>query len=172
MSTTIRPWTETDRQAVIDLILPIQQQEFGIDISLQDQPDLIDVPGTYHCGAGQFWVAVDADSQEIIGSIALIEGTPLPDGKRMGILRKMFVRQDHRGRSDKAQTSLADRLMATLLAHGKAQGLDLVVLGTTGVMRAAQQFYRRQGFDALSADDLPENFPRMSCDSMFFQKTF
>lgn len=76
---------------VIQLILPIQQQEFGVAVTLQDQPDLLDIPGVYQRKAGNFWVALDDD--RVIGSIALLD-----IGNARAALRKMFVRADWRGR--------------------------------------------------------------------------
>ena len=40
------------------VILPIQREEFGISITLEDQPDLRNIPAFYQTGAGNFWLAV------------------------------------------------------------------------------------------------------------------
>jgi hypothetical protein len=54
-----------------DLIAPIQQGEFGIPISYEDQPDPHDIHGFYRKGRGEFRVAiVDAG---IVGSIATLD---------------------------------------------------------------------------------------------------
>ena len=45
---------------VASLIVPIQREEFGIPITLAEQPDLADIRGFYQRGAGNFWVALDA----------------------------------------------------------------------------------------------------------------
>lgn len=37
----IVPFEEKYTQQVVDLILPIQRNEFNIDISIEDQPDLL-----------------------------------------------------------------------------------------------------------------------------------
>lgn len=54
---------------MLDLILSIQRDEYGIAITAQDQPDLNDIPAFYRTGAGDFWVA-RADGQ-LVGTIAL-----------------------------------------------------------------------------------------------------
>lgn len=53
----IRPFKASDRDAVTAVILPIQQEEFGIPITAADQPDLAAIETFYQSGAGQFWVA-------------------------------------------------------------------------------------------------------------------
>ena len=56
---------------VIDLILKIQQQEFGVLITLKNQPDLSNIPKFYQQGNGNFWIALNGDN--IIGTIAAID---------------------------------------------------------------------------------------------------
>ena len=54
----------------MNVILTIQQSEFGIPITLEAQPDLLDIPSFYQKDNGNFWIALDG--QEVIGTIALI----------------------------------------------------------------------------------------------------
>ena len=65
----ISPFALGDEAGVIELILPIQREEFGISITAEDQPDLQDIPEFYQTGAGNFWVAKAAT--RIVGTIAL-----------------------------------------------------------------------------------------------------
>ena len=54
----IAPFSDADQQGVLDVILPIQQREFGIPITAADQPDLMNIPESAHqSGTGGFWVA-------------------------------------------------------------------------------------------------------------------
>ena len=129
MEIDIRPYQPQDQQGVIDLILNIQQNEFGIPITLDDQPDLRIIPDFYQQKAGNFWVAVDGD--QVIGSIALIDA-----GEGLGALRKMFVAKDWRGR----EAGIASRLLTTLLDWARDHGLTEVYLGTVDVLRAAHRF--------------------------------
>lgn len=156
---SIRPWTTADRDAVLDLIVPIQQHEFGLPITAADQPDLTDVEGAYRGGGGEFWVAASADGA-VVGTIAAIVFAP-----RSIALRKMFVHASERG------SGLAGRLMATVLAWAAEQGHRDVVLGTTAVMHSAQRFYARHGFEQIDPDELPAGFPRMAVDSVFFRRS-
>ncbi len=42
---------------ILNLIVNIQQNEFGIDITAADQPDLCDIKDFYQKDKGNFWVA-------------------------------------------------------------------------------------------------------------------
>lgn len=59
----------SDKQGVIDVILPIQRDEFGIPITIEDQPDLCSIPNFYQTGKGDFWVA--RNNGNVIGTIGL-----------------------------------------------------------------------------------------------------
>ena len=139
------------------LILPIQRDEFGLPLTLDDQPDLEAIPDFYQRGAGQFWVAVAGG--RVVGTIALLD-----IGDREGALRKMFVHPDWRGR----RVGTAQRLLDTLLAHAGAQALRRVYLGTTSSFLAAHRFYEKNGFCRVEAEDLPVSFPRMAVDMRFY----
>lgn len=77
---------------MLDLILTIQRDEYGIAITAQDQPDLNDIPAFYQNGTGDFWIA-RADGG-LVGTIALKD-----IGSGQAALRKMFVAASHRGRA-------------------------------------------------------------------------
>src|SRR5689334_609626 len=120
---------------VASLIVPIQREEFGVPITLADQPDLEDIPGYYQRGAGNFWVALNAG--EVVGSIALLD-----IGPGQGALRKMFVAAAFRGR----EHGTAKRLLDALLEWSQARGLREIFLGTTASFLAAHRFYEKHGF--------------------------
>lgn len=120
MNLTIVPYSDDQAAGVRDLIVPIQREEFGIEITYDDQPDLQDVAGFYRRGIGEFWVALQGDA--VIGSIALVD-----IGKRQAALRKMFVRADHRGR----RYGVAQRLLETFMEHASRHRAAEVFLGTT-----------------------------------------
>lgn len=152
----VRPFEPRDAAGVVDLILPIQREEFGFDVTLDDQPDLKDVPGFYETGAGGFWVAEAAG--RVVGSIALKD-----IGNGQGALRKMFVAATHRGAE-----GVARRLLDALFAHADAHGIRAVFLGTTERFLAAHRFYEKHGFARIGAEDLPATFPRMHVDTRFY----
>lgn len=152
----VRAYRPGDAQAVIDVIVPIQREEFGVSITAEDQPDLADIPGWYQTGAGQFWLA-ERDGRAV-GTIALKD---IGDGAVA--LRKMFVRPEGRG-----PAGAASALLATALEHARAHGVREIWLGTTDRFLAAHRFYEKNGFTQVEADDLPAAFPRMAVDTRFY----
>jgi len=155
---TIRSFEAGDVGPVVRLILGVQRDEYGIDITAQDQPDLMAIPDFYQTGAGGFWVAVRAGA--IVGVIGLKD-----IGGRMGALRKMFVDPSARG-----PAGAGGRLLDVLLAHAAAMGLSALYLGTTDKFLAAHRFYEKNGFDEIAADLLPASFPRMAVDTRFYRR--
>jgi N-acetylglutamate synthase-like GNAT family acetyltransferase len=154
----IRPYDGSFRSAVAELIVPIQQQEFGIPITYEEQPDLADIEGFYQVGGGEFWLAVA--SGRVVGTVALRD-----IGNRAGALRKMFVAAEWRGPGRGISRALLD----TLLNHARAQGLRTIWLGTTAKFLAAHRFYEKSGFNLVEASELPESFPRMKVDTRFYR---
>ena len=57
----IVPFAPAHTVGVIAVILPIQQSEFSIPITLDEQPDLRDIPTFYRHGCGDFWVALNEE---------------------------------------------------------------------------------------------------------------
>ena len=140
------------------LIVGIQRDEFEIAITLEDQPDLQDIPAFYQQGAGNFWVALAEG--EVVGTVALLDL-----GNQQGALRKMFVHADYRGPGH----GVSARLLGTLLEWSRAQGVKEIYLGTTEKFRAAHRFYERNGFQQIPADELPPRFPKMAVDTRFYR---
>jgi GNAT superfamily N-acetyltransferase len=154
----IVPFSEQYLLGVVDVILPIQQSEFGIPITLEAQPDLLDIPGFYQNGKGNFWVAIEGS--EVIGTIAMID-----IGNDQGALRKMFVKSDFRG----STFGVAQNLLLTLVDWCKSNKIQELYLGTTSRFIAAHRFYEKNGFTEIKKTELPMSFPIMSVDSKFYR---
>jgi N-acetylglutamate synthase-like GNAT family acetyltransferase len=152
-------FTSSIQNDVLQLILAIQRDEFGFDISADDQPDLLDIPGFYQVGAGNFWVALA--EREVVGTIALRD-----IGNHQGALRKMFVKAAYRG----GQYAVAAFLLERLVRDANRRGLHEIFLGTTEKFRAAHRFYEKNGFARVTPQDLPPAFPRMSLDTRFYRR--
>jgi len=155
----IRQFTPSDAQDVVNVILPIQQSEFGIPITLEAQPDLQDIPGFYQRGNGGFWVAESEGA--VVGTVALLD-----IGNRQAALRKMFVAKSHRG----AEYGVAKDLISNLLEWCRARGVDEIYLGTTAAFLAAHRFYEKNGFTELAKSGLPGAFPVMAVDTKFYMR--
>jgi N-acetylglutamate synthase-like GNAT family acetyltransferase len=153
----ISSFTDADQAGVLQVILPIQQQEFSIPVTAEDQPDLNAIPSFYQNGLGDFWVAKVNGC--VVGTIALKD-----IGNRQVALRKMFVSAPYRG----AHWGTAQRLLTTALTQAKERGVAQVFLGTTAVFHAAHRFYEKNGFTELSSAALPPSFPLMAVDSKFY----
>ncbi|HET6330517.1 MAG TPA: GNAT family N-acetyltransferase [Holophagaceae bacterium] len=152
----IAPFMPGQEDQILGLILPIQQQEFGVPITAADQPDLAAIQDVYQRGRGGFWVGLVGGG--IAGSIGLI------DFGSGGALRKMFLLKDHRG------SGLAQALLDTLVEHAAAAGLPGLWLGTLPHMHAAHRFYERNGFVRVELETLPPDFPRVAVDTVFYRR--
>jgi N-acetylglutamate synthase-like GNAT family acetyltransferase len=153
----IAPFSDAHQQGVLDVILPIQQREFGIPITAADQPDLMNIPEFYQSGTGGFWVA--RSNREVVGTVGLKD-----IGSGQTALRKMFVAAPFRGR----ELGVAGKLLDVLLAHARAKGVAEIFLGTTDKFLAAHRFYEKRNFMELPKAELPEAFPVMAVDSKFY----
>ena len=155
----IIPFSPQHVEGVGALIVGIQRDEFQIAITLEDQPDLQNIPGFYQQGAGNFWLAVSEG--EVVGTVALLDL-----GNRQGALRKMFVHADYRGPGH----GVSARLLDTLFEWSRAHGVKEIYLGTTEKFLAAHRFYERNGFQQIADHELPPRFPKMAVDTRFYRR--
>ncbi|MEY4927079.1 MAG: hypothetical protein RI894_1515 [Bacteroidota bacterium] len=162
MNIEILAYQNRYREALINLVLPIQQLEFNVPITLAEQPDLQDAGNFFHhfhLGKGGFWLALAKG--EVVGSVGLLN-----IGNGQACLRKMFVHKDFRGK----EFGIAQKLLDTLTDFMKEEGLSDVFLGTRADLYAARRFYEKNGFDLIEKENLPVNFPIMGVDSHFYRK--
>lgn len=162
MSIAIVPYTERFKDAVRDFVLGIQQGEFGVAITYDDQPDLKNIPGIYQKNGGNFWLALDGE--HLIGTTALIDA-----GNGNGILRKMFVTKEYRG----ASYGIGQQLFDTLLAWAEAHSICDIYLGTiVERFTSGVRFYEKNGFVAIEDSELPECVTRikMPLDNRHYRK--
>ena len=156
-SFTIDRFTQGSEKDVIALIVPIQREEFGVEISAHDQPDLIDIPSFYQTGSGDFWLARSQD--EVVGTIGMKD-----IGNDEVALRKMFVAAPWRGR----EFGVARQMLECLIAASKQRKVKRIYLGTTEKFLAAHRFYEKYGFERIDQQDLPVSFPVMGVDTRFY----
>lgn len=154
----VKEYTSDYQSAIVDLILHIQQVEYGVPITKQDQPDLFNVETFYQQGAGNFWVALAGE--KVVGTIALID-----IGHNQAALRKMFVDKDYRGSTFRT----ANKLLTRAITWAKSKGVQDIFLGTTLQFVAAHRFYEKNGFQEISMADLPANFPVLEVDTKFYK---
>lgn len=157
---TVRILCNKDSWKAIDLILPIQQREFGVAIQVADQPDLMNMEAYYQEQGGNFWGAFDDEA--LVGTIGL-----LALGHKAGAIRKMFVKKEFRGK----EKGIGQQLLDQVLDYCKMKDIQDIYLGTVAQMHAAQRFYERNGFEKIDAARLPPYFPRMEVDNLFYHLT-
>lgn len=153
----IRRFQPSDFDAVVSVILPIQRDEFGFDVTIDDQPDLRIIPDFYQTGRGDFWVA-EVDGV-VVGTIGMVD-----IGGDLAALRKMFVAAEWRGR----EHGVAAQLLHLLLNTARERGIKAVYLGTTDKFLAAHRFYEKNGFTEVARSDLPASFPVVFVDTKFY----
>lgn len=154
----VRSFQPADRDAVIALVLGIQNGEFGLGLAIEDQPQLLDIEAHFLRNGGGFWVAVDA-ADHVVGSIGLLRKTAV-----CAVLRSFFIAPEWRG----SASGCAQRLYAVLLDFAHAQGIGQVILDTPAVATRAQQFYRRAGFVQITREQLPVPYEYPDRDSVLF----
>ena len=152
-------YNEKYKQDIISLIVGIQHDELGLQITAADQPDLANVPSFYMQDKGNFWLMLD--KEKVVGTIALID-----IGNSEAVLRKMFVHPAYRGKG------VAQVLLETLLTWCRNNGVKTVFLGTIDIMKAAHRFYEKNGFIKLDKVKLPSEFPLMKVDNVFYKYSF
>jgi N-acetylglutamate synthase-like GNAT family acetyltransferase len=152
----IKILNNTYSESVIDLILTIQQKEFNVPITIEDQPDLMQIEEFYFASGGGFWGAfIDG---ELVGTIALVKFD-----KNAAAIRKMFVKKEFRGK----EHNIAQKLLEILIAYCHENGIEEVYLGTVSILKAALRFYERNDFKIIDKELLPAKFPLMSADNVF-----
>jgi len=154
----IHPFSPEHAAGVVDVILPIQQQEFDIPITLEGQPDLKDIPGFYQQGNGNFWVALEGGT--VVGTVSLLD-----IGNSQVALRKMFVAASHRGPAH----GTARRLLEGAIGWARDKAIQQIYLGTTAKFLAAHRFYEKHGFALVDKETLPASFPVMVVDTRFYR---
>ncbi|UZQ52111.1 GNAT family N-acetyltransferase [Clostridium kluyveri] len=121
------------------MILKIQQEEYKLPITADDQPDLANIDTFYWQNNGNFWVAVD--NQVVIGTIAIKN-----IGNKNATLRKMFVKQEYNRGKD---IGVSSNLLLQLLDWAKQENFSRIFLGTTSQFLAAHRFYEKNGFKEM-----------------------
>ena len=155
----IQPFENQDTNQIVNLILNIQQNEFQVPITINEQQDLLNIPNFYQHGKGNFWVA--KSDEEVVGTIALIDC-----GEDVGTIRKMFVKKEFRGK----EFGIAQRLLDILEESSRENNIKNLYLGTLERLQAAIRFYERNGFTLIEKQNLPSVFPLMPVDTHFFEK--
>lgn len=155
MSMKILRYQDKFKQQIIDLILHIQNDEAKIHLSLEEQPDLLDIPFYYEKNGGAFWAAVE--KEEVIGTLAFMNY-----GNGNAVLKKFFVRADRRGQK------IGCALYQTALSSLTQNGYTHILLDTPSVAKASHVFYEKAGFRRISRQNMPFPYEYPDRDSYLY----
>ncbi|MGY4395406.1 hypothetical protein ACVWZA_000567 [Sphingomonas sp. UYAg733] len=139
---------------VAALILAIQRVDVGLDVPIEEQPELLDVGRAYRDGA--FWVAVANGA--IVGTIGMLRYGA------SGILKKLFVRRDYRGPDGPSH-----RLYDKAIGWAVARDLTALFLDTPSIATRSHAFYVRRGFRVVDRTALPNGYEFPDRDSLIFR---
>ena len=148
-----------DNEAVAELILHVQQVEFGLPLGRDVQPDLWNIGGAFRGKGSRFWVAQAMDA--VIGSVGLHDM-----GGGNGEVRRMFVAAAWRG----GPHHVADQLLTTLLTHAAARRTHTLWLGTSTHFLAAHRFYEKHDFRRVGAAAVPPGFIALPIEKHFYAR--
>lgn len=142
-------------QDVIDLVLHFQNDGTRPLVTVNDQPDLLNIKESYMNAGGDFWIAVDND--KLIGSIGI-----MPYSNEIAVLKKFFVYEEYQGEP----FHLGRKLYASLLSFAKDKGFTTILLDTPHNTVRAHKFYEKAGFKKVDESELPLKFshPYKDCD--------
>jgi ribosomal protein S18 acetylase RimI-like enzyme len=157
-SCVIRRFEPGDQAGVEALVLGIQQDEFGLALSADNQPDLKDVAGFFGAPGSAFWVAQAPDTRQLAGCIGL---EAVAGGH--AAMRKFMVAPAWRG----AEHGVAASLHRAFVQHAAAQGCATAILATVPATLAAQRFYARAGYALIAREALPPAFVPGVLDTVF-----
>jgi len=141
---------------IVDLILNIQQKEFNVPITIEDQPDLLNIKNFYYQSGGFFLGAFI--NEKLVGTIALVKFN-----SKAGAIRKMFVQKEYRGK----KYNIAQQLLEELIMYSNKNGIHNLYLGTVSILQAAIRFYEKNNFVKIQKEELPHDFPLMKPDNVF-----
>lgn len=154
----IQIYSDKYKEEVIDLILHTQNVEYGIDLQVDEQPDILDISSNYiECGGG-FWIAIN-DSNKVIGCI----GLQIKEDN-VAVLKKFFVYSEYRGKEHNVGRSLYEQL----LKFAKEKGISKIILDTPSVATRSHAFYKKVGFLEISKKDLPIKYDYPDRNSLLF----
>lgn len=104
-------------------------------VTVDDQPDLLNITKTYIGAGGDFWIATD--DGKLAGTIGI-----MPCGDGVAVLKKFFVYEKYQGEPH----HLGRQLYSHLLEFAKKNNIKTVMLDTPHNTVRAHKFYEKAGF--------------------------
>lgn len=146
------------RKQIISMIETIQIDEFSLPITPDINASILKAEQDFYFNNSyNFWYAIDKNGK-IIGSIGLKK-----INKTTAEIKKFFVEKNYRGKG------IAQKLMQSLLDAAIKHQFKTLYLGTVAALKAAQRFYKKNGFIQISKNQLPTQFELCPLDTNFFK---
>jgi len=142
---------QNTHQDDIDEMMQEISSEFDDPISLNPTDSISNDMSAY-------WVALYND--RVIGTIAIIAVK-----KKFSILKKMMLKKSFRGR----EFGVSKILLQTVINWCIDNNIDQIYLGTMNQFKAAQLFYKNNGFQRILENELPNGFMNNPLDTVFFR---
>jgi N-acetylglutamate synthase-like GNAT family acetyltransferase len=152
----ISPFKEKYQEELKEFVLRIQNEELGLKLGLNEQLDLINTKEFYH--GGGFWIA-QIDNR-IVGCIGLQRLNP-----KIGVLKKMFVSKDLRGK----ELNIAQKLFIQLKNEAQSHNLESILLDTPSVAKASHRFYEKKGFKLINKLIIPKEYTYTDYNSKIYE---
>lgn len=152
----IRQFKPNQQIELTDFVLSIQNGEFGLGFKSDEQKDLINTANFYESGG--FWIA--ELENKIVGCIGLQKLN-----SKIGVLRKMFVQKEFRGK----ELNIAQKLFEKLRKEAINLEFEKILLDTPSVAEASHRFYQRNGFVEIGKDEIPKEYSFPDRNSKIFE---
>lgn len=152
-------YNDSYKKEVIDLISHVQNVEYGVGISLEEQQDILNIDSHYIKNGGNFWVALN-EKNEVVGTIGLEKKT-----YEVCILKKFFVYKAYRGK----EKGVGADLFEALLNDAEKQGFSKILLDTPSVATRSHSFYEKVGFKNIDKKDLPIQYDYPDRNSLIYE---
>ena len=160
MQEEIRPISEAYLDATLSFIVEIRRQELPhLDDSIVEQA-LPDVEVSYRDGSGNFWIALA--NGNVIGTVGFVDL-----GNHQACLQKMYVHPNFRGHGNRATFIECFSSVGRILRQ-----IRDIYLGTYAENRPARRFYEKHGFNGISENNIPTDFPRSGIGRLLLSPLF
>lgn len=152
---TMSQFEESYTKDVIEIVLHFQNDGTRPLVTVDDQPDLLNIVEAYIEKGGNFWIAKDCE--KLIGTIGI-----MPYSQDIAVLKKFFVYEEYQGKP----YHIGRKLYSELLSFVKEKGFKTILLDTPSNTERAHRFYEKAGFQKVLEEDLPIQFshPYKDCD--------
>lgn len=157
----IIPYNSEYRNSTLDCIGRVQGEYTNLaGLTVNDQPDVLDIPTHFQSGNGCFYIAIDSNTNTVIGTsgLKLLNST-------QAALRKMYVDSSYRGQG------VGYQLLQITLQYSDTNNINDVYLGTSLPMIDAHKFYSNNGFHYIDVSAMPTGMPlTLKFDTVFMHR--